>query len=1010
MIIKQPDIQRQQTIRLAQDIRAAIRNPQGNPLLFNVYGKAGVGKSTLINKFTEIFSSEFQCAKISFGLNSQIKTVIDLMAAFDNQIESDISGWDVNTFRELHERYEEICQKLALEAAEGESSNSKEKIRESVKQFGKAALGSIFASTGAGALAASISTPLSNVTVDSAFYINDLLRKNKLTKNNLELQELVKNPIPKLAKAFVDTIIQKSQYKPILLVIDNHEKASWEFNTFLCQYILYNQELQNSPIRIVMAGELSLKNDRYKRMYRQYNSLISERQLEEFDFKEMTNYLSEIGINNTNDIRLYWNATKGYPYHLNLIRQQKEDGKQIHLSYGVNEMLKILLDGLNDTERKVVSLATYCRWFDQHTIEYLLEINNIQENPSEYSNWFKWLISRNFVIEDQYYYLDDVARNVILQVEHKSNKQKFRSIHNQLADYYQQQANIEIDKDDFYSEKYQCAEWCNYIIESNYHRLYANRKKGQIQLLNCFFEGVFLRNPDIAINSYLAINSEYDIDTNNFLPSDTKNFLTSISLAINFGWIILTENPHNYTFTLDDNGQSIKLQVEKSLSHCYQKSDYLDALPRIVSLISQVFRQNTNIDKISFLRKAKSQVEEIEGKQKPRVVAFILSYIGNIFVQLGMRAEALEIYQKAIDIDSSNANFLNNIGGCFYDADRYGEALDVLSKAIEIEPQNTIFLGNIGIVFNAQGKHDQALDSFEKALQIEPDNSINYMNHGWVLAGMKKYHRAIESFDKSLALDSSNPLAFINYSNTLFNLKQYSEALKMIDRAACIDSKDIDIWLRISNIFCNLECFDRAIEASDKALSIDCHNIDAWYTKGINQYYLHNFEQAIEIFNKTISKNPNQEIKVDCYNLTALCLSLLQKFDKSLQQIEIALEYNSDDNLLIANKGIILARQGNYSEAMACCELAINMNSNNENGYYAKACCYSLQNDKKQATENLAKAIEIAPLRCRLEAKVNPDFDHLRSNSEFQTLLVEKQFLNDKPLTTIVSIDSRNPL
>ena len=310
-----------------------------------------------------------------------------------------------------------------------------------------------------------------------------------------------------------------------------------------------------------------------------------------------------------------------------------------------------------------------------------------------------------------------------------------------------------------------------------------------------------------------------------------------------------------------------------------------------------------------------------------------------------------------------------------------------LHKAIERDPHNTIFHGNMGIILNSQGKNDQALQSFEKALQIEPDNSINHMNCGWVLAEMKKYNRAIESFKKSLALDSSNSLTLINYSNTLFNLKRYSEAFNMIERATSIDSDDIDIWLKISNIFCNLEDFDRAIEASEKALSIDLSNIDAWYAKGINQYYLHNFEQAIEIFNETINKNPNQEIEVDCYNLIALCLSFLGKFNESLQQIEIALEYSLDDNLLIANKGIILARQGNYPEARACCETAISMDSDNENGYYAKACCYALQNEEQQVIENLAKAIEIAPLRCRLEAKVNPDFDHFRSNVEFQNLL-----------------------
>ena len=43
MIIKHPHIQRKQTTKLAQDLTNAINKPQVNPLLFNIYGKAGVG-------------------------------------------------------------------------------------------------------------------------------------------------------------------------------------------------------------------------------------------------------------------------------------------------------------------------------------------------------------------------------------------------------------------------------------------------------------------------------------------------------------------------------------------------------------------------------------------------------------------------------------------------------------------------------------------------------------------------------------------------------------------------------------------------------------------------------------------------------------------------------------------------------------------------------------------------------------------------------------------------------
>ena len=464
MIMKHPHVQSKQTTKLVQDLKNATHQPQVSPLLFRVYGKRGVGKKTLVNELNKIFSSEFQCSKISFGLNSPIKILIDLMTVFDRQLVGDPNEWKIEDFKELKDKYETTCQSLVDSAAKEEYSNNKDKVRKSTEQFLKTILPSVIESTGVGTLAASIGKPLSNIAVDTGFSHYDSLRKNKLIKNNLELQDLVENPLPKLAQAFVKTIIQKSRYKPILLLIGNHEKAPWEFDSFLCQYILSNQELQNSPIRIVMTGELSLKNERYKKRYQQHNNLISDRQLKDFDFEETENYLAKIGITNNNHIRRCWNATKGYPYHLNLIRQQKEDQEKIHLSYGVKEMLKMLLDGLNDIERKVIILAAYCRWFDEQTIEYLLKKNNIKVNSPDHANWFEWLISRGFVKEDKYYHLDDVARNIIRQAEHKSNKQQFRDIHEQLADYYQELASIEIENDEFSSEKYQCAEWCDYII------------------------------------------------------------------------------------------------------------------------------------------------------------------------------------------------------------------------------------------------------------------------------------------------------------------------------------------------------------------------------------------------------------------------------------------------------------------------------------------------------------------------------------------------------------------
>ena len=94
--------------------------------------------------------------------------------------------------------------------------------------------------------------------------------------------------------------------------------------------------------------------------------------------------------------------------------------------------------------------------------------------------------------------------------------------------------------------------------------------------------------------------------------------------------------------------------------------------------------------------------------------------------------------------------------------------------------------------------------------------------------------------------------------------------------------------------------------------------------------------------------------------------------------IDEAINLEPQEVLCRANRGIILARAGRYSEALADCEQAIKQNPQHESGYYGKACCYALQGEVEPAIDNLQKAIDIAPRVSRREAKSNPDFDSIR--------------------------------
>ena len=90
------------------------------------------------------------------------------------------------------------------------------------------------------------------------------------------------------------------------------------------------------------------------------------------------------------------------------------------------------------------------------------------------------------------------------------------------------------------------------------------------------------------------------------------------------------------------------------------------------------------------------------------------------------------------------------------------------------------------------------------------------------------------------------------------------------------------------------------------------------------------------------------------------------------------------DGISILLENYLLNTTQLFNEAKECIEQAESMNGDREYVYYAKACYFALQNEQQEAIKNLKEAIAIAPLRCKQEAKHNPDFDRLRDNPEIK--------------------------
>jgi len=902
-------VSRDSTKRFLDDFAKAIEQPNSEPLMFYAHGIGGIGKSTLLHELKSLHHGNVKFLEADFN-NRQLSKPIELMKHLHQQLS--IHQPEADFFTVRYQQYQETLRRLETEAAQETQIVSAEQSS-LVREYMGVARSSIVTED------ESRFNPLS-----TRERFEKLLRQHPATQGTtqekMSLRDLMLDPQPKLTQAFAETLIQLSQEMPIVLWLDTYEKAQKDFNEFLGNELLKDTPLQDFPVRIAMAGRYNLSHGRYQRKFQDRGvPLIREYSLDKFSKQETQQYLENIGVTNTDQVRRIWRATQGYPYYLNLLKKQKEDDGKITLSGGQSGMVNLLLDGLDETEQRVVKLAAHCRWFDEQLIQALLqEFGEANIAFGNGINWFKWLTERDFTISDGSYRIDDVARSVIRETQHQEDKQKFWRIHNWIADYFEQLADREVSPDRSPLDKYENSEWQELMIEVIYHRLFANKTEGKRQLLTCFFEGGYFKKPLIARSAFLAIASEAELKENKLLREDIQKFLDSIEKTIVFGWWVIGMPEKNYSIRIKIQGEEVSSQVkskiESGLKVCFREILNLTGLAKCVALISHSLRSySDHKGALSLLTQAYAEIEILKNLENTH-------FIGNIFFDLAA-------------------------------------------------------------AFGSKNSHEQALISINSSIEIDSHNSKYYSLKSKILHNSEGYEEALLSINEAIKIDSKNSNYYAINSQSVKSLKGDKKSIE-------IASENSEYYLLKSNILKDLDRYEEALASINKAIEIDPVNSDYYLNKSSLLDYLERYNDAIISDEQAIKINSKNYF---CYSNKGLTLSIIGDYPAAINSCDRAIQLGGNKPLLLVNKGIVFSRAGEYSQAMKLFDRVIREHPENEEGYYGKACCYARQGDTERAIAALQQAIQIAPRRCCQEARWNPDFDSLRNDQQFISLVGESQ-------------------
>ncbi len=248
----------------------------------------------------------------------------------------------------------------------------------------------------------------------------------------------------------------------------------------------------------------------------------------------------------------------------------------------------------------------------------------------------------------------------------------------------------------------------------------------------------------------------------------------------------------------------------------------------------------------------------------------------------------------------------------------------------------------------------RVLDYLVKTEQIlkPQDGQIEAKKTGAVDVG--RYVSAIlQQLAQIAKQDPTYPVApeCFECGNALYKMSRYEEAIVSFDKALAVKPDYHEAWNNRGTALSALGRKEEAIESYDKALAVKPDDHEAWNNRGTALYELGRKEEAIASYGKSLAVKP-------------------------------------DLHAAWYNRGLALYELGRYGEAIESYDKALQIKPDFANAYYNKACCYGLQKKIDLAIESLQHAITLDSEHREL-AKTDSDFDAIRDDDRFQSLLEE---------------------
>ena len=234
-----------------------------------------------------------------------------------------------------------------------------------------------------------------------------------------------------------------------------------------------------------------------------------------------------------------------------------------------------------------------------------------------------------------------------------------------------------------------------------------------------------------------------------------------------------------------------------------------------------------------------------------------INLLGVVAQNVNRHDLAVELFQRAINIDGTSAIYHQNLGISLNHLQRYVETIAAFQNALARDATNVQTIIYLGAVYEKTGKLDDAVASYQQALLINPGFAEAYSTLGYVLYAQGNLEAAIENCQKAVSINPDFAEAYSNLGTALYAQGNLEAAVYNYQKAIASSPDFAEAHCNLGNTYKEQGNLEAAVVSLQKAIAIKPDFVEAHSNLGNTLNAQGKFDQAVISLNKAISIKPD---------------------------------------------------------------------------------------------------------------------------------------------------------